>query len=248
MKGSIEDYLSTLFRKEDPILYVHIFSQLFPYFLFNSVDTEKINLKSKYFDIKKFTKLTRKNEFDRILDLTEKLKTNPLINNFNEETFYSELYIFLYKLYFVQLAECLKIFNGTNSRVNFKRDIEKYVLYSKDFEKKKISESNYDQRKNYIVNVRKSLKVVPFSLKCTNGKLSEIYHFVEYNNKDLLKFIFASVSFVDGSTSNSQNSLLREIVFLLGKHNLLCFNIYHNVDDTNYIDDFRQLRLDLAKM
>ena len=75
-----------------------------------------------------------------------------------------------------------------------------------------------------------------------------MYHFVDYNNKDLLKFIFASVSFVEGSTSNSQNSLLREIVFLIGKHNLVCFNIYHNVHDTNYIDDFRQLRLDLVKV
>ncbi len=244
---SLEDYLSILFNKEQPILFVHIFAQLFPYLLFNTIEVEKIQSKSKYFDLKKFNKLIINNDFDKIPVYTEKLKSNPIVNNFNEELFYSKLYFFLYKLYFVRLAECIKISNGTNSKVIFKSDIEKYVRYATDFENNNIRETYFDQRKNYVLNVRKSLKIVPFSLKLANDKLLEIYHFVEYNNKDLLNFIFDSVSFIEGSTRNSQNASLRELFFYLGKKNLECFSIYNKSIDKNYIDDFRQLRLDLEK-
>ena len=244
---NLEDYLSTLFNKEQPILFVHIFAQLFPYLLFNSIEVEKIQLKSKYFDLKKFNKLIRYNDFNKILDYTEKLKSNPIINNFNEELFYSKLYVFLYKLYFVRLAECVKISNGTNSKVIFKTDIEKYVRYATDFDNNNNRESNFDQRKNYVLNVRKSLNILPFSLKLANDKLLEIYHFVEYNNKDLLSFIFDSVSFIEGSTRNSQNASLRELFFYLGSQNLKCFIIYNKSTDKNYVVDFRQFRLDLEK-
>ena len=245
--NSIEDYLSTLFNKEQPILLVHIFAQLFPYFLFNTIEIEKNQLESKYFDLKKFSKFLKNNDFNIILDYAEKLKSNPIINNFNEELFYSKLYVFLYKLYFVRLAECIKISNGTNRRVIFKKDIEKYVKYATDFENNKTKETHLDQRKNYVENVRKSLKISPFSKKIVNDKLLEIYHYVEYNNKDLLSFIFDSTSFIEASTRNSQNASLRELFFYLGKNNLECFHIYKKSNDKNYVDDFRQLRLDLEK-
>ena len=245
--NSIEDYLSTLFNKEQPILFVHIFAQLFPYFLFNTIELKKNQLESKYFDLKKFDKFLTNNDFNKILDYTEKLKSNPIINNFKEELFYSKLYVFLYKMYFVRLAECFKISNGTNSRVNFKTNIEKYFQYEIDFANNNNRETNYDQRKNYVKSVRESLKIVPFSKKIARDKLFEIYHFVEYNNKDLLSFIFHSTSFIEGSTRNSQNASLRELFFYLGKNNLKCFNIYNKSNDKNYVDDFRQLRLDLEK-
>lgn len=210
-------------------------------FLFDTKDLNKDNFNVGIFDV-----LNNKIDLKQIVQLTDALSINGEVTGFKESLFYSYLFDFIYKIFFLEISKNVNFFYDDNIKkripINMSKSLEKYVKYEKEIKNKKVTISTYDSRRAYLINSKNSLK--PAHEIDVIYMLKQLNYYTEHIDKNLILYniIVNSISFRESTSVTYRNKIYRDIF-----KNIACYYFpFDNVgvffdDTTRYTNWFKKL-------
>lgn len=226
--------------------------EFFPFIFYNE---NNIEILEKDVNQKKCSKeiikvLNKKVNLQQLLDYTNSLSNNNTIENFNEEYFYSEIIVFIYKIFFIEISKNINFFFDDTLRnkipLDLKKAIKKYIDYENELLTMEVTKETFDSRKNYVINCRKSLK--PLNNLDIYDKILNLHYYTQHQDKNLIlyKIITESILFSVGTSTTKKNKIYRHIFKIIAEYYFgfdKSFDICNfSNDDEYYVNWFKKLK------
>lgn len=244
-------YKKKLFELDDNSM--ETFLNYFPSIVFNNakieVGIDDINLKKCKREIVKI--LNTKIDLEEIKKFNNDLSFDANIDSVNHSKFYSDLFIFIYKIFFIELSKNIYFFLNDKLEkikpVNFEEALKKYIKYENDLISKKTTSKDYDKIKVYVDKFRLSLKLK--NNKNLYAKLFELEYYIKLNDKNsILKEIVSNyITFNPKTSTIHKNRIERQIFKIISKYYFPfdnpAFNIHnYPLDDTQYVTWYKKIK------
>jgi hypothetical protein len=260
LKSQVEDFCKTeTFEADFKKIILELdgntvgsFVEFFPFIFHNDNNFEILE---KDVNQKKCSKeiirvINKKFDLQQLSSYTNSILKDTTIENFNEEYFYSQITIFIYKIFFVEISKNINFFfdNTFNEKLplDLKKSVKKYMDYEKELLTMEYTEETFDSRKNYVINFRKALN--PVNNLDIYDKILNLYHFTQHQDKNLILYqiITKSIIFRVGTSTTKKNKVYRQIFKIIAEYYFAFDNSFDiskfSNDDKYYVNWFKKLK------